>query len=937
MRQTVTVKLHGALTAAVAVEWTDVDTPLDSAAGWQACLRLANGDWRFANHGAGPDHQGHWRAPGRFANIALRYRLSASGPWSPISTSRKEITLIAADDPAAAPAPLAAEQWSALERLDLGGGVFTGAFALFGAAAEAVAVEWTSGAEGAWNACTALDDGRWRLAGYGAGRAHLLAAGDRLDGIGLRYRLVAGGLWSPVSTERRLLDTSADQPDPFQPPVLILAPALIGTGKIGAEIRVTPGQWGGWPVPDLALQWRRDGVEIAGATGSVYVPGAADDRTDLTCRVRAASLAGSAEIETASVSITHLAPEAVGEMPEEIFDGDSGLQTVAAADYFTGANLRFAVTGAGAAIDAATGVISIPTDAIVGGEPVTVTARNSGGQAEQVFWVTVEGAEFPEKIDPALFAVSEIRSGTQIVGQRQLVVGNVIVPAGFELCWGSALVTGGVASGSVVVTPNATFTRSNALAVGAINYNVLWWRRIEDRAYANALPPRGVTANGLALTPVPGASVDGQVIITVLGALPVSGWRALSRSHLSAASAADLTRHFESPTHGCNAATFGQPAVALAYAAFAGDAGADSRLSAQIAHSLGGANMPLACGGVQAQFECRTAAMFAIVRRTPRIWNGLTATQRNQIDALMKGILIDAAWMGSDSHPFEDGAGLTLRGTRRKDRSVGSNFSNAIPARVLICLAYFGSAAAVSGILETYDHAAFRSELTTLFGNGANMTRTFRWPLLGVAGSGNFIGGSSAGAPDAAAIQSALRNWRYYGRAVGDVRGLFLPGSQSMSKMLGATVQSGLNGGAGATGDRSRGKIAQNASGTPHLGLANSMFNEFDSQDESGERSSAGYVTWGLRNWTDVFLALEVAGAWDRTDAEIRTMLARFHRAMEVWRYFTEQGYHSWAHGGDKGGGGGSPATWNYTTASDWNLPLTRDLWFEVLAPKFGL
>ena len=83
--------------------------------------------------------------------------------------------------------------------------------------------------------------------------------------------------------------------------------------------------------------------------------------------------------------------------------------------------------------------------------------------------------------------------------------------------------------------------------------------------------------------------------------------------------------------------------------------------------------------------------------------------------------------------------------------------------------------------------------------------------------------------------------------------------------------------------------------------------------------------------------ALEVSGAWDRNDPEIRSLLGRFHRAMEVWLYFTEQVYHSWAHGGSNGGGGGSAATWSYDTASGWNLPLTRDLWFEVLAPKFGL
>ena len=65
MRQTVVFRLQGALGQAVAVEWTDAAAPLDSAAGWQACLRLANGDWRFTSHTAGAGAE--WHDPGLFA------------------------------------------------------------------------------------------------------------------------------------------------------------------------------------------------------------------------------------------------------------------------------------------------------------------------------------------------------------------------------------------------------------------------------------------------------------------------------------------------------------------------------------------------------------------------------------------------------------------------------------------------------------------------------------------------------------------------------------------------------------------------------------------------------------------------------------------------------------------------------------------------------
>ncbi|MER2509185.1 MAG: hypothetical protein ABTQ27_10550, partial [Amaricoccus sp.] len=58
---------------------------------------------------------------------------------------------------------------------------------------------------------------------------------------------------------------------------------------------------------------------------------------------------------------------------------------------FSGEALSFAVSGAGAVIDPATGVTRLPTDAARTAETVTVTASNSGGAAAVGFRVTVKG------------------------------------------------------------------------------------------------------------------------------------------------------------------------------------------------------------------------------------------------------------------------------------------------------------------------------------------------------------------------------------------------------------------------------------------------------------------------------------------------------------------------------------------------------------------
>ena len=168
------------------------------------------------------------------------------------------------------------------------------------------------------------------------------------------------------------------------PPLLVLAPALAGTGRIGEPVTVSTGSWSGVPAPATSVAWLRDGVAIAGATGTGYTPVAADDGSSLSARVTATNAGGSVAIVTAALSITYAAPVAKGGLHEVIADLGGDVETVAAGADFTGENLAFAVSGAGATIDARTGLVSIPTDKAVQAT-VTVTATNSGGSATSSF------------------------------------------------------------------------------------------------------------------------------------------------------------------------------------------------------------------------------------------------------------------------------------------------------------------------------------------------------------------------------------------------------------------------------------------------------------------------------------------------------------------------------------------------------------------------
>lgn len=68
-------------------------------------------------------------------------------------------------------------------------------------------------------------------------------------------------------------------------PVNTVAPALSGTATVGQTLTVTNGTWTGTPTPTFTREWLRDGVVIAGATGTTRVLEAADEGAVIRVRV----------------------------------------------------------------------------------------------------------------------------------------------------------------------------------------------------------------------------------------------------------------------------------------------------------------------------------------------------------------------------------------------------------------------------------------------------------------------------------------------------------------------------------------------------------------------------------------------------------------------------------------------------------------------------
>ncbi|WP_424930080.1 VPS10 domain-containing protein [Amaricoccus tamworthensis] len=184
-------------------------------------------------------------------------------------------------------------------------------------------------------------------------------------------------------------------------PVLLTAPVLVGTAKVGQAMSVSEGTWSGTPMPAFGFQWLCDGEPVEGATGREFTPEADLDLRELSCQVTATNTAGAALEETASLTVTHVAPELVGELFEEVVDQGSGPLEVETAPVFFGENLSYEVAGAGARIDAETGLLTISTAAPLDGENITVTAKNSGGEVSGSFMVTVEELEVVTPEPPA--------------------------------------------------------------------------------------------------------------------------------------------------------------------------------------------------------------------------------------------------------------------------------------------------------------------------------------------------------------------------------------------------------------------------------------------------------------------------------------------------------------------------------------------------------
>lgn len=88
----------------------------------------------------------------------------------------------------------------------------------------------------------------------------------------------------------------------LNPPVNTVAPAITGTATVGQTLTCSTGTWTGATPFTYTYQWKRNNVDILGATLSTYTLVIADDATSIKCTVTATNGSGSVSADSNTVT-----------------------------------------------------------------------------------------------------------------------------------------------------------------------------------------------------------------------------------------------------------------------------------------------------------------------------------------------------------------------------------------------------------------------------------------------------------------------------------------------------------------------------------------------------------------------------------------------------------------------------------------------------------
>ena len=230
-------------------------------------------------------------------------------------------------------------------------------------------------------------------------------------------------------------------------------PTITGTPTAGTDLVATVGVWGPAPV-SLAYQWKRDGVPIAGETGTTYTPTVADADSSITFAVTASKTGFTTVTNTSAAKVIGLPLSDIG-IP--VISGQTTVGQTLTANPGSWSpepvSFTFQWKRAGVAIAGATAA-TYTAVAADGGKQLTVTVTGSKSS-----YLAVSTTSTAVTISLALSAPLPTVTGTPTVGQRLTAAAGVWGPApvtlGYQWYRDGETISGATASSYLLAAGDA--------------------------------------------------------------------------------------------------------------------------------------------------------------------------------------------------------------------------------------------------------------------------------------------------------------------------------------------------------------------------------------------------------------------------------------------------------------------------------------------------
>jgi hypothetical protein len=123
------------------------------------------------------------------------------------------------------------------------------------------------------------------------------------NGVRKTFPIIRRNYTQAIPIDDRLTFTAtfkragATSTDVAEAPVNGVKPAISGIAQVGVTLTVWPGVWA--PFGTFTYQWKNEGANIGGATGTTYVPVVGDIGDNITCTVTCTNTGGSASATSA--------------------------------------------------------------------------------------------------------------------------------------------------------------------------------------------------------------------------------------------------------------------------------------------------------------------------------------------------------------------------------------------------------------------------------------------------------------------------------------------------------------------------------------------------------------------------------------------------------------------------------------------------------------